>query len=103
MPGAPDYPRWVGYNNVGIVRGVGSAVTRFRVGERVFSLQHHQSAYVARDSEMIVPVRAGPTRAVRGTIDIESSVANAFVDADRALIEACAVAVAALWTEPQHG
>jgi threonine dehydrogenase-like Zn-dependent dehydrogenase len=59
VPGAPDYPRWVGYNNVGIVRGVGSAVTRFRVGERVFSLQHHQSAYVARESELIVRVPEG--------------------------------------------
>ena len=27
VPGAPDYPRWVGDSNLGIVRGVGSAVT----------------------------------------------------------------------------
>src|SRR5947209_6701978 len=59
VPGAPDYPRWVGYNNVGIVRGVGSDVTRLGVGERVFSLQHHDSAYVARDSELIVKVPDG--------------------------------------------
>ena len=59
VPGAPDYPRWVGYNNVGIVRGVGSAVTRFRAGERVFSLHHHDSAYIAHDSELMVRVPAG--------------------------------------------
>ncbi|MBI5879756.1 MAG: zinc-binding alcohol dehydrogenase [Chloroflexi bacterium] len=56
VPGAPDYPRWVGYSNVGIVRGVGAAVTRLRVGERVFALKPHQSAYVARESELIVRV-----------------------------------------------
>src|SRR5207237_3371431 len=50
---------WVGYNNVGIVRAVGSGVTRLRVGERVFSLQPHQSAYLARDSELVVPVPEG--------------------------------------------
>jgi threonine dehydrogenase-like Zn-dependent dehydrogenase len=59
VPGAPDYPRWVGYNNVGIVRDIGSAVSRFRVGDRVFSLKPHQSAYVARESEMIVRVPQG--------------------------------------------
>ena len=59
VPGAPDYPRWVGYTNVGIVRGVGSGVTRFRTGERVFALKPHQSAYVARESELIVRVPHG--------------------------------------------
>src|SRR5512141_3224845 len=56
VPGAPNYPRWVGYSNVGIVRGVGSAGTHFRVGGRVFALKPHQSAYVARESELIVHV-----------------------------------------------
>lgn len=59
VPGAPDYPRWVGYSNVGVVRGVGSSVTRFKPGDRVFALKPHQSAYVARDSEMIVKVPDG--------------------------------------------
>ena len=59
LPGAPDYPRTVGYSNVGIVRAVGSQVTQPRVGQRVFSLRPHQSAYVARSSELLVPVPEG--------------------------------------------
>ena len=35
VPGAPDFPRWVGDSNLGIVRGVGSEVTEFAVGDRV--------------------------------------------------------------------
>ena len=56
VPGAPDFPRWVGDSNLGIVRGVGSAVTRFAVGDRVVSRYHHQSEYVANESECIVKV-----------------------------------------------
>jgi len=37
VPGAPPYPRWVGDSNLGIVRGVGRAVRRFQVGDRVVS------------------------------------------------------------------
>ena len=47
MPGAPIwFPRWLGDSNLGEVRGVGSEVTRFKVGDRVVSRQHHQSGYV---------------------------------------------------------
>ena len=56
VPGAPDYPRWVGDSNLGIVRGVGSAVRRFRVGDRVVSRYPHQSEYIARASECMVKV-----------------------------------------------
>ncbi|MSP13012.1 MAG: zinc-binding alcohol dehydrogenase [Chloroflexi bacterium] len=59
VPGAPDYPRWVGYSNVGMVRGVGSAVTRFQVGDRVFATKPHQSAYIGKEAEMIVKVPQG--------------------------------------------
>jgi threonine dehydrogenase-like Zn-dependent dehydrogenase len=59
VPGAPGFPRWVGDSNLGIVRGVGSGVTRFAVGERVVSRYHHQSEYVARESECIVKVPDG--------------------------------------------
>lgn len=59
VPGAPDFPRWVGDSNLGIVRGVGSAVTRFAVGDRVVSRYHHQSEYVAMESECIVKVPEG--------------------------------------------
>jgi threonine dehydrogenase-like Zn-dependent dehydrogenase len=56
IPGAPDYPRAVGYSNVGVVRAVGDAVSNLRPGLRVFSLKPHQSAYIARCSELLVPV-----------------------------------------------
>jgi L-iditol 2-dehydrogenase len=59
VPGAPDYPRWVGYNNAGTVKAIGSAVNRFKVGDRVFSLKAHQSAYIAKQSEMVVRIPDG--------------------------------------------
>ena len=66
VPGAPDFPRWVGDSNLGVVRGVGSKVTKFAVGDRVVSRHPHQSAYVARDSESIVHVPDGVAGRRRG-------------------------------------
>ncbi len=59
VPGAPDYPRWVGDSNLGVVKRIGAAVTRFAVGDRVVSRYPHQSEYVARESECIVRVPEG--------------------------------------------
>ena len=59
VPDAPDYPRSVGDSNVGIVRGTGSEVTRFKVGDRVAARECHQSEYVADESRAIVKVPAG--------------------------------------------
>ncbi len=59
VPGAPDYPRWVGDSNLGIVRGVGSDVTRFQVGDRVVANLPHQSEYIAEESAHIVKVPDG--------------------------------------------
>jgi threonine dehydrogenase-like Zn-dependent dehydrogenase len=56
VPGAPGYPRWVGYSNTGIVRATGSQVTRFQPGDRVFSTKPHQSAYIAQEDELLVPI-----------------------------------------------
>ena len=56
VPGAPDYPRWVGDSNLAVVRGIGSAVTRVQVGDRVVTRQPHQSEYVTVESESIVKV-----------------------------------------------
>jgi threonine dehydrogenase-like Zn-dependent dehydrogenase len=56
VPGAPTYPRWIGYSNVGVVRKVGSLVKKFTTGQRVFSGNAHQSAYVAKHDEMLIPV-----------------------------------------------
>jgi len=59
VPGAPGYPRGVGDSNLGVVRGIGSAVNRFRVGDRVVSRQMHQSAYVTDQTDSIVRVPEG--------------------------------------------
>src|ERR1039458_586557 len=56
VPGAPDYPRWIGYSNVGIVRSVGASFMEYKVGGRVFSGRAHQSAYIAHQDEMLIPV-----------------------------------------------
>lgn len=66
VPGAPDYPRWVGDSNLGIVRGVGRDVTRFQVGDRVVTRQPHQSEYVLDQTASIVkvPPAAHPEDAV---------------------------------------
>ena len=54
VPGAPDYPRWVGDSNLGIVRGVGSAVTRVQVGDRIITRMPHQSAYIMSERGSLV-------------------------------------------------
>jgi len=59
VPGAPGYPRGVGYSNVGIVTKVGKAVSQLSVGQRVFSIKPHQSAYIAQSTDLLVPVPHG--------------------------------------------
>ena len=56
VPGAPDYPRRIGYSNVAVVRQVGTNVSQPKIGQRVFSTQPHLSAYVARQSDILVTV-----------------------------------------------
>src|SRR5215475_223358 len=51
VPGAPDYPRGVGYSNVGVVRAVGRSVRHVRPGQRVFSMKPHLSGYIAQPSD----------------------------------------------------
>ena len=55
IPGAPDYPRPVGYSNVGVIRRVGHSVRHLRPGQRVFSLKPHLSGYIAEASESAGP------------------------------------------------
>jgi threonine dehydrogenase-like Zn-dependent dehydrogenase len=59
VPGAPGYPRPVGYSNVGVVCGVGSAVRGLEPGQRIFSTRPHQSAFLARNSDLLLPVPQG--------------------------------------------
>lgn len=56
VPAAPKYPRPVGYSNVGVIRRVGANVTSFRPAQRVFSFKPHQSAYVARQDDWLIPI-----------------------------------------------
>jgi threonine dehydrogenase-like Zn-dependent dehydrogenase len=56
VPGAPDYPRAVGYSNVGRVVRTGAAVGGILAGDRIFSMRPHQSAFLARESELLIRV-----------------------------------------------
>jgi len=46
---------------------------------------------------MVVPVVNAATGVVVGTVDVESVNKNAFSDADRILLEACARMIVRLW------
>ena len=59
VPGAPQYPRWVGYSNVGVVAEIGSAVRSVRAGDRIFTAKPHRSAFLATERDMMVPVPDG--------------------------------------------
>ena len=59
VPGAPDYPRPVGDSSLGVIRGVGSSVTQFAVGDRVVTRNWHQSEYIIRESDSCVKVPDG--------------------------------------------
>lgn len=115
--------RWIGLYDVGpaevvVIAWSGSAPPahpRFRVTEGLTAAAIAAASTVVVDdvttdpryletlgdtrSEMIVPVLVGESRAVRGTIDVESAEARAFSPADRALLEACAAAARPLWLE----
>src|SRR6266568_4348646 len=56
VPDAPDYPRAVGYSNVGQVMRVGKDVAHLQPGQRVFSMRPHLSAFIAQKDELLVPV-----------------------------------------------
>ena len=55
------------------------------------------TAFSSTRSEMIVPVIDRRTRAVVGTIDVESDRTNAFEERDRDLLERCAEAIAPIY------
>jgi len=59
LPGAPDYPRGVGYSNAGIVWQTGSAVQDLKPGDTVFSIKPHRSAFLGDKEDMLVPIPEG--------------------------------------------
>lgn len=58
VPGAPEYPRPVGYSNVGVI-WEGQSSDGLRLGQRVFSMKPHCSAYIAGPADLLVPVPDG--------------------------------------------
>lgn len=59
VPGAPDYPRWVGYSNAGIVRAAGPDVTFAKAGERYFTTRPHLSAFIAEEPQLLARIPEG--------------------------------------------
>jgi len=55
VPGAPGYPRAVGYSNAGRVWLAG-ALAGFQPGQRVFSMKPHCSAFIAGPADLMVPI-----------------------------------------------
>src|ERR1017187_1906189 len=56
IPTSPEYPRPIGYSNVGTILNIGSEVGDLHVGQRVFSTKRHASAYRALKTDLIVPI-----------------------------------------------
>ena len=95
-PGAPAYPRFP------LTQGLsGSAVASGEtvVAGNVREDPRYLPAFGSTRSEIIVPVLDRAGRKVVGTIDVESEEVDAFSEEDRAALEHCATAVAALFEE----
>jgi L-methionine (R)-S-oxide reductase len=93
-PGEPAHPRFP------ITQGLsGTAVSSGEVvvvGD-VTTDPRYLTAFGSTRSEIIAPVIEPETRKVIGTIDVESEHKNAFTDADLAILERCAAAIADLF------
>lgn len=59
VPGAPDYPRGVGYSNVGVVEIANGTHGVLTAGDYVFSTRSHCSRYVAEAGDLLVPIPSG--------------------------------------------
>lgn len=51
-----NYPRLLGYCNVGEVLAVGSQVTKFQVGDRILTFQSHRSAFQCSQDSIILKI-----------------------------------------------
>ena len=93
-PGAPDYPTFP------ITKGrTGSAIrekTTIVVGD-VRADPRYLTAFANTLLEIIVAIVHPQSRAVIGTIDVESERANAFSTYDQELLEECAGSALPLW------
>jgi putative methionine-R-sulfoxide reductase with GAF domain len=89
-PTHPRFPRSQGLN--GAAAASGTAV----IVQDVSTDTRYLPTIGGTQAEMIVPVKASDGRVV-GTIDVESERANAFTEADRALLEECGKVLEPLW------
>jgi len=93
-PGAPEFPTFP------ITRGLtGSAIsgrTTVNVGN-VAADPRYLTAFETTKSEIIVPIFGAASRAVVGTIDVESEQPNAFDAKAQSLLEDCAELLRPLW------
>ena len=93
-PGAPAHPRFP--VTQGLSGAAVASVETVVVGD-VRKDPRYLTAFGSTCSEIIVPVVGRAGRKVVGTIDVESEEEDAFSKEDRAALERCAAAVAALF------
>ena len=92
-PEAPSFPRFP------ITQGLNGAAVASRSAVAVNDVTldpRYLTTFGSTQSEIVVPIVHPATKAVLGTIDVESVNKNAFTDADRAFLERCAGAVCPL-------
>jgi GAF domain-containing protein len=92
--GEPTFPRFP------VTQGLNGAAVAARetvIVNDVAIDPRYLTTFGSTQAEMIVPVIQPDTGKVVGTIDVESAHKNAFADADRELLEACAQMILPLW------
>ena len=90
--GPPSYPRFPRTQGLS---GAAAASGETVVVDDVASDPRYLEAFGDTRAEIIVPVLVDGI--VRGTVDVESAIADAFGRADRAFLEQCAEAALPLW------
>lgn len=85
--GAPAFPRFP------VTKGLSGEAASSRstvISNDVENDSRYLTAFGSTQSEIIVPVISPTTKAVIGTVDVESERKNAFTDVDKRLLEECA-------------
>jgi putative methionine-R-sulfoxide reductase with GAF domain len=91
--GPPAYPR---FSRTRGLSGAAAATAETVVANDVASDPRYLQTFGDTRAEVIVPVTIDGV--VRGTVDVESAVANAFDAAEQAFLEECAAAALVLWS-----
>jgi L-methionine (R)-S-oxide reductase len=95
-PGPPAHPRFPVTQGLSVAA---VATGRAVVVNDVTADPRYLTTFASTLSEAIMPVVDPDTGAVVGTLDVESAERDAFTDADRWALEACAAAVRGLFAE----